>query len=103
MAVSIDREAVLEGVRKQLGFYGRLPFYARMFGDAGFPVGPEGQMSDELLLSLVVWGEPSTIRAKLEEIQGAGMGELLITPVVADNQEVEGVTLTLAEILAGTL
>src|SRR5579872_278905 len=57
VAMSTDKAAVQAAARTQLANYGRLPFYAHMFADAGFPVGPNGTLSDELLDSLVVSGD----------------------------------------------
>jgi alkanesulfonate monooxygenase SsuD/methylene tetrahydromethanopterin reductase-like flavin-dependent oxidoreductase (luciferase family) len=85
VAISEDREAVRAAARQQLAVYGRLPFYAGMFGDAGFPVAPDGTMSDALLDELVVSGSPTAVAARLYEIQAAGVDELLVMPVtVAD-------------------
>ena len=53
VALSQDRQAVLKAARSQLSRYGRLPFYANMFADAGFPIAPDGTMTDALIDSLV--------------------------------------------------
>ena len=85
VALSGDREAVRAAARQQLALYGRLPFYARMFAEAGFPVGPDGTMPDALLDELVVSGSPEAVAARLGEIQAAGVDELVVTQVaVAD-------------------
>jgi F420-dependent oxidoreductase-like protein len=90
VAMSTDRHAVREAARAQLGMYGRLPFYARMFADADFSVAADGAMPDALLDSLVVAGTPETVRARLEAIQAAGVDELIVTHVpVADGDDEE--------------
>lgn len=89
VAMHTDRDAVREAMRAQLGSYGRLPFYAGMFADAGFPVGPDGAMSDALLDALVVSGDASAVRARLEEIQAAGIDELLILMLPIRDAEAE--------------
>lgn len=89
VAMSADREAVREAARAQFAMYGRLPFYAGMFADAGFPVGEGGTLSDALLDSLIVAGEPDAIRARLEEIQAAGVDELIVTVVPVRDAEAE--------------
>ena len=55
-AVSEDRPAVLSATRAQIQTigYGNLPFYASMFADAGYPVGANGALSDDLIGSLVI-------------------------------------------------
>jgi len=90
VAMHADHRAVREAARAQLALYGRLPFYARMFADAGFPVGSDGAMPDALLDALVVAGTPESVRARLEEIQAAGVDELIVTHIpVADGDAEE--------------
>lgn len=85
VALSQNRQAVLAAARRQLGSYGRLPFYASMFADAGFPVAPDGTMPDALIDNLVVSGDEAAIAARLIELLAAGLDELLVMPVpVAD-------------------
>jgi F420-dependent oxidoreductase-like protein len=85
VAMSTDREAVRAAARPQLANYARLPFYRGMFEDAGFPIGPDTTMSDALLDELVVSGSPDEVAARLHQIQGAGVDELLVMRVnVAD-------------------
>lgn len=88
VALSQDRQAVLAATRRQLGRYGRLPFYAGMFAEAGFPVSSDGTMSDALIDSLVVSGSEADITARLTEQLHAGLDELLVMSVaVADPVE----------------
>ncbi len=75
--------------RQQLGSYGRLPFYAGMFRDAGFPVAPDGALSEALVDELVVSGSAEAVTARLNEIQGAGVDELLVTQVAVADAEAE--------------
>jgi F420-dependent oxidoreductase-like protein len=89
VALHTDRGRVRAAARQQLSHYGRLPFYARMFADAGFPVAADGTMSDALFDELVVAGSPERIRARLEESHAAGVDELLLTQVVVDDAETE--------------
>ena len=85
VALSQDHQAVLDASRKQLGRYGRLPFYTGMFADAGFPVSSDGTLSDALLDSLVVSGDEATIMARLTDLLAQGLDELLVMPIaVAD-------------------
>ena len=85
VALSQDRQAVLDASHKQLGRYGRLPFYTGMFADAGFPVSSDGKMSDALIDSLVVSGDEATIMARLTDLLAQGLDELLVMPIgIAD-------------------
>jgi alkanesulfonate monooxygenase SsuD/methylene tetrahydromethanopterin reductase-like flavin-dependent oxidoreductase (luciferase family) len=89
VALSQDRQAVLAVARKQLGRYGKLPFYAEMFADAGFPVSSDGTMSDALLESLVVSGDEDTVAARLTDLLAQGLDELLIMPIAVTDVEDE--------------
>lgn len=89
VAVHTDPAAVREAARAQFGGYGRLPFYANMFADAGFPVGPGGALSDALLDNLIVAGDAATVAARLADIQAQGVDELLISPVPVRDAEAE--------------
>ena len=89
VALSQDRPAVLMAARKQIGRYGRLPFYASMFAEAGFPVSEDGTMSDELLDSLVVSGSETDVKARLTELLDAGLDELLVMSIAVTSPEEE--------------
>jgi hypothetical protein len=66
--------------------YGRLPFYASMFAEAGFPVSSDGTISDTLIDNLVVSGDEATVKQRLVELLGMGLDELLVMQVpVADS------------------
>ena len=81
VALSQDHQAVLDAARKQLGRYGRLPFYRGMFADAGFPVSSDGILSDALLDNLVVSGDEATVAARLTNLLAQGLDELLVMPI----------------------
>jgi F420-dependent oxidoreductase-like protein len=89
VALSQDRQAVLAVARKQLGRYGKLPFYAEMFADAGFPVSSDGTMSDALLESLVVSGDEDTVATRLTDLLAQGLDELLVMPIAVTDVEEE--------------
>ena len=81
VALGQDRQAVLAAARQQIGRYGRLPFYAGMFASAGFPVSPDGTISDALIDSLVVSGDEAVIADRLTDLLAMGLDELLIMPI----------------------
>src|SRR5258708_3091762 len=85
VALSLERREVLMAARRQLGFYRNLPFYVKMFANAGFPVSPEGELSDALLENLVVLGDEATIAERLKKNLEAGLDELLILPIPVKN------------------
>jgi alkanesulfonate monooxygenase SsuD/methylene tetrahydromethanopterin reductase-like flavin-dependent oxidoreductase (luciferase family) len=99
VSVSTDRAAARAAFRTQFPIYPKLPFYAAMFAEAGYPVTAGGEMTDELVETLAVSGDPEEIRARLEEIQARGIDELMVHHVVVADEETE--LAVLSEILAG--
>jgi F420-dependent oxidoreductase-like protein len=88
VALNQDRQAVLAAARRQLGRYGQFPFYASMFADAGYPVSPDGTMSDALIDNLVISGDEAAVKGRLVELLGMGLDELMVMQVpVADAEE----------------
>jgi F420-dependent oxidoreductase-like protein len=81
VALSTDRAAVAVAAQKLLGGYARLPFYAGMFTDAGFPPAPDGSVSQALIDGLVVSGDEAAVTDRLRELLDQGLDELLIMPV----------------------
>jgi alkanesulfonate monooxygenase SsuD/methylene tetrahydromethanopterin reductase-like flavin-dependent oxidoreductase (luciferase family) len=92
VALSRDRAAVLDLARTRLVQYGRLPFYLKMFEDAGFPV-QDGVLTDALLDQLVISGDAGTVIARLHEIQAAGIAELLVAPLYVGGSDAEELAL----------
>lgn len=99
VAVSEDRPAVIAATRTQIAFYGKLPFYAAMFADAGYPVAADGTMSDALLASLVISGSTATITERLHALLTAGLDELLVMPIIVQDQQRE--VLDMMQVLGG--
>lgn len=89
VAMSEDRPAVIQATRAQIQYYGKLPFYAAMFADAGYPVDANGTMSDELLGSLVISGTATAITERFHALLASGLDELLVTPITVQQQESE--------------
>jgi F420-dependent oxidoreductase-like protein len=78
VALSTDVAVVRASARERLGGYARLPFYAKMFAEAGYPVGSDGSMSDELIDCLLPVGDQETVATRLKELLGAGIDALLV-------------------------
>ena len=89
VALSTDVTAVRASARKRLAGYARLPFYANMFAAAGFPVGPDSSMSDALIDNLVAIGDEETVAARLKDLLGAGLDELLVGLIPLDDETAE--------------
>lgn len=99
VALTNDRAAALEATAREFGSYGALPFYARMFEAAGFPVEPDGRTSPAAIDSLAVSGTPDQVRNRLEAILAEGIGEILVSHVAVDDAARERAELM--RILAG--
>ncbi len=95
-----ERDQMLESARPRLQGYGRLPFYSGMFSDAGFPVGANGAVSDDLLDHLVVWGDDGEVRRRLDAAFEGGIDEVLVTlfPAGDPSDEEQRLCHVLAEI-----
>lgn len=83
VAVSEDVAAVREAARAQLGFYMRVPSYARMTATAGFPDAGESGLSDEHIDQLVAHGDEAAVAARLREWLAAGADEIIAGPILA--------------------
>lgn len=83
VCVHDDPEEVRGAVRQQMGNYPRLPFYAGMLADAGFPEAHEGTWSDAMIDAVVLSGDEARVAERLQELLSVGATELLVTLVSA--------------------
>jgi alkanesulfonate monooxygenase SsuD/methylene tetrahydromethanopterin reductase-like flavin-dependent oxidoreductase (luciferase family) len=81
VALSQDRDSVLATGQQLLDMYAKLPFYAKMFADAGFPLTAGQKVPDSLVDSLIVSGNEDTVAALFTELLAAGLDELMVTLV----------------------
>jgi F420-dependent oxidoreductase-like protein len=81
VALSTDTVAVRAAGKKRLGYYANLPFYASMFASAGYPVEADGSLSNALIDSLVIRGDEAAVTARIDELLGFGLDELLLTAI----------------------
>ncbi|HEY6534518.1 MAG TPA: LLM class flavin-dependent oxidoreductase [Candidatus Nitrosocosmicus sp.] len=86
VALSEDGTLILEKGHQLLSYYSKLPFYAKMFTDAGFPIitsddRDKTNVPDSLVKSLVISGNELTIAAKFKELLSTGLSELMVTIV----------------------
>lgn len=78
VSLSEDEDAAHNAAARRIQFYATLPFYSRMFADAGFPIGADGAGLDALARSLVVFGNEATVARQLTELLAQGLDELLV-------------------------
>ena len=84
-------DEVTQAAREQVGFYARVPFYAAMYGDAGFADAPQG-VSEALVDALVVHGDEATVVSRLRAILAEGAGEVIAHPILAGEDRQESLT-----------
>lgn len=89
VALMTDPADARAAMRAQMAGYPRLPFYARMFEASGYPVGPHGEYSDELLDHLIISGSDDAIVEKLGALLDRGLDELLVMLLHGDDQAAE--------------
>ena len=76
-----DEARVVAG--QQLSHYPRLPFYAQMLSDAGFPeVKESAAWSDAMLDSVVLLGDEEDVATRLREIFDWGITEVIAHPLM---------------------
>ena len=75
-------EEVRTAVREQI-MNPRLPFYQRMFIDAGFPEASAGTWSDAMIDGVVIWGDETRAAERLLEMLSIGATEVLASPILA--------------------
>ncbi len=88
-----DMDAAMETAKANLGFYGGLPFYNKLFHDSGFEaeaaklVGGGGQgATDTMADELSVIGPPSRCREQLAAFREAGIQMPILNPVPVGDQ-----------------
>jgi F420-dependent oxidoreductase-like protein len=81
VALTEDRHSVLTAGHQMLDFYAKLPFYTKMFADAGFPLTSDQTVTDALVESLVISGNEATVAARFTELLAAGLDELNVALV----------------------
>ena len=99
-AVTDDSQRALQVGRERLAGYARAQFYQEMFAAAGFPEARQGVIDDELVKSIVVHGDEQAVRASLERFAGAGLDELIVSPLVVGSDERESIDRTLRALSA---
>ena len=84
VCVDEDIEAARNGVREQLGYFPRTPFYARMFASAGFPSSETHGWTNDILDAVLISGDEATVADRLNAIFDWGATEVLASVVMAN-------------------
>jgi F420-dependent oxidoreductase-like protein len=99
IAVHDSVDEVRQAAREQVGFYARVPFYAAMFAEAGFPDAGAG-MSDALVDALVVYGDRETVVSRLRQIKSEGAGEIIAHPILSGADRMASLTQAMEAVAA---
>ena len=88
-----DASLATEAARNNLGFYGGLPYYNKLFQESGFEAEAaemakgEGQgASDRMAQELAVIGSPAQCREQLAAFREAGVHMPILNPVPVGDQ-----------------
>jgi F420-dependent oxidoreductase-like protein len=82
IALTEDRSVALEAGRKALAFQTSLPNYRNMFAAAGFSTQEMDTIADSLIESMLVFGDESKIKDRLQELLATDIDELNAGPIV---------------------
>jgi F420-dependent oxidoreductase-like protein len=87
--LSDNRASILEAGHRYLDFYAKIPFYANMFSNAGFPIASEQVIPNVLIDNLVISGNETTIEKRLTELLGIGIDEIMMSlvPISGMNED----------------
>jgi alkanesulfonate monooxygenase SsuD/methylene tetrahydromethanopterin reductase-like flavin-dependent oxidoreductase (luciferase family) len=105
--ISDDLDAARTAAKSNLAFYGRLPFYNKLFQNSGFvqeavalAEGNAQGVSDRMAEELSLVGPPSRCREQLAAFREAGVQLPIIVPVPVGNQTYEQAVRKAIETLA---
>src|ERR671910_511618 len=89
VALSQDRDSVMAAGHKMFEMYSKLPFYAKMFADAGFQLTSDKKVTDEFVNNMLISGNEDTVATSLTKLLDAGLDELMVSfvPVVDEKYE----------------
>ena len=108
--VCADKAVALRSVRQTLSFYGRMPYYNRLFVRQGFEKEAAGIMaaaqrndmaaaaeavSEEMAEQVAALGSPQECQKKLDEFERAGASYVILYPTAIDGDYERGVNAVL--------
>jgi F420-dependent oxidoreductase-like protein len=89
VALSQDSDSVMVAGHKMCEMYSKLPFYAKMFADAGFPLTSDTKVTDEFVNNMIISGNEDAVATSLTKLLDAGLDEVMVSlvPVVDEKHE----------------
>ncbi|HLZ61867.1 MAG TPA: LLM class flavin-dependent oxidoreductase [Ktedonosporobacter sp.] len=98
IVLTTDFATVRQVAQAAFAVYSSFPAYGKMFKEAGYPLTPDGKLTDELIHELFLYGDEDTIRKRLYAMHDAGVDEIVtVVRPLKDSTHEEKTTL---EILA---
>ena len=109
--VCADRSVALRSVKRTLSFYGRMPFYNRLFARQGYVKEAEAitagwtkgdakaaadAVSDQMAEQVAAFGSAQDCQKKVEEFEKAGASYVVLYPTAIDGDYDRGVKAVLA-------
>lgn len=98
IVLTTDFAAVRDVAQVVFSVYSSYPTYGKMFQEAGYPLTPDGKLTDELIHELFLYGTEDTIRKRLYAMHDAGVDEIMA--VIRPLKDVEREERTMLELLA---
>ena len=89
VALSQDRDSVMAAGHKMFEMYSKLPFYAKMFADAGFPLTSDKKVSDEFVNNMIISRNEDIVAKSLTKLLDAGLDELMVSLVSVVDEKYE--------------
>jgi alkanesulfonate monooxygenase SsuD/methylene tetrahydromethanopterin reductase-like flavin-dependent oxidoreductase (luciferase family) len=89
VALSQDSDSVMAAGHKMFEIYSKLPFYVKMFADAGFSLTSDKKVTDEFVNNMIISGNQDKVATSLTKLLDAGLDELMVSlvPVVDEKYE----------------
>jgi F420-dependent oxidoreductase-like protein len=89
VAISQDHDSVMAAGHQMFEMYSKLPFYAKMFADAGFPLTSDKKVSDEFVNNMIISGNEDTVAKSLTKLLAAGLDEVMVSLVSVVDEKYE--------------
>ena len=105
-----DKAVALRSVKQTLSFYGRMPYYNRLFVRQGYqteaagitagwekndPKAAAAAISDEMAMQVAALGSAEECRQKVEEFEKGGASYVVLYPTAIDGDYDKGINAVL--------
>jgi F420-dependent oxidoreductase-like protein len=77
IVLDTDFATVQKRAQEAWALYSSLPAYRGMCKEGGYPLTPDGRLTDELIHDLFLYGDEETVRQRLYALRAAGVDEIV--------------------------